>query len=254
MLRLFPQLREDPERLQRLVEDHYLMLARDTLDCFVMPGFTGENTRELLRVSGVEHLLEAGKAGRGVIMIISHFGRFFMLGPGLKLAGVEFGMLTTMPDERHPYYDAVDRWYISTKLRNTQLFSRGTWVTTVDDPRRIYKTLRSGEIMLIALDGNETTSRKRYEFPFLNGTLSLPEGIVRIAEKTGAKLAYAAAIDGGRAVDIVVHPLPDEPVAALGAAVRLLERDLLVHPSQWWQWGGVDALWRPGGISSTEEP
>jgi lauroyl/myristoyl acyltransferase len=177
-------------------------------------------------------------------MIISHFGRFFMLGPGLKFAGLEFGMLTTMADERHPSYDTIDRWYVSTKLYNTQLFSRGTWITTGDDIRRVYRCLQGGEIMLIALDGNETNNPARMEYPFCKGTLSLPGGIVRIAEKTGAKMVYASTIDNGVGVTITLSALPDTPQEAMQAAVALLEQDMCNGPWHWWQLAVSEAFWR----------
>jgi len=253
MSALFPDLAQDPLRLQTLLLNYYQMMARDMLDCFLMPGFTPAKVAGQIRVHGVENLLDAKAAGRGVLMIISHFGRFFMLGPGLKFAGVEFGMFTTMVDERHPHYDAIDRWYIATKLQNTQLFSRGTWVTTGDDGRRLYRTLQAGEIMLFALDGNESTSGARVEFPFCGGTLSLPEGLVRVAAKTGAKLVYAEAVDRGIEVDITLHPLPDDPVDGVAAAVGLLEKRLAAVPWQWWQWAGVGALWRPAVVGAAGE-
>lgn len=245
MLAVFPALAHDPLRLQTLLLNYYQMMARDMLDCFRMPGFTPAKVAGQIRVHSVETLIAAKAAGRGVIMIISHFGRFFMLGPGLKFAGVEFGMFTTVVDERHPSYDAIDRWYIATKLHNTQLFSRGTWVTTGDDGRRLYRSLQAGEIMLFALDGSESTSNSRVEFPFCGGTLSLPEGLVRVAARTGAKLVYAAAVDSGVGVDITIHALPDDPVAGLGAAVQLLEQDFLAAPWQWWLWAALAFFWRP---------
>lgn len=253
LLKVFPELGDQTGRLEAIVRQHFQMMARDTLDCFAMPRFTADNCRSLIRVEGADALISARDCGRGVILVISHFGRFFMLGPGLNFQGIEFGMLTTMPDERHPSYDPVDRWYISTKLRNTQEFTRGSWITTVHDPRRIYRALRSGEIILIALDGNETISHKRLDFPFLDGQLSLPEGIVRIAAKTGAKLVYAAAFDRDPGVEIRLKTLPDDPLEAMYGAVALLENDLTDHPAQWWQWPVLDAFWRPESASCREE-
>lgn len=223
---------------------YYQMMARDTLDCFRMPNFTPGNTNNLIRVNNAEVLATAKSAGKGVIMIISHFGRFFMLGPGLKLSGLEFGMLTTVVDERNPYYDHIGRWYINTKLRNTQAFSRGTWTTTGDDPRRIYRALKEGEIILIALDGIESNSNSRISFPFLGGILSLPEGIVRIAAKTGAKLVYAATVEHGHGVEINIYDLPDNPQEAMGVAVGIFERDIIANPWHWWQWLALGALWQ----------
>lgn len=226
---------------------YYQMMACDMLDCFRMPGFTPGNTSNLIRVNNAEALTTAKAAGKGVIMIISHFGRFFMLGPGLKLHGLEFGMLTTIVDESNQHYDDIGRWYINTKLRNTQIFSRGTWTTTGDDPRRIYRALKEGEIMLIALDGNASNSKSRVAFPFLGGTLSLPEGIVRIAAKTGAKLVYAATVDHGHGVEINIYNLPDDPLEAMRSAVEIMERDIMAYPWHWWQWIGLGALWQKTG-------
>jgi len=221
------------------------MMARDTLDCFRMSGFKPGNTKKLIRVNNAEVLAAAKAAGKGVIMVIGHFGRFFMLGPALKFSGLEFGMLTTIIDERNPAYDATGRWYINTKLRNTQNFSRGTWVTVGDDPRRIYRALRGGEILSVALDGTETNSRSRISFPFLGGMLSLPEGIVRIAEKTGARLVYLATVENGHGVEINCYDLPDDPQEAVRVAVGILERDIITYPWHWWQWMGLGALWHP---------
>ncbi len=246
MTQLFPEQAQKTAWLETQICRHFQMMARDMLDCFRMPKFTREKNSEELRVNNVEKLIEARDSGRGVIMIISHFSRFFMLGPGLKFSGVQFGMLTTMVDDSHPYYDAVDRWYISTKLHNTQMFSRGSWITTADDPRKIFRALKSGEIILIALDGNETSSPKRLSFPFCGGELSLPEGIVRIAEKTGARLIYAGTSDRGRGVDITLHSLPDNPHEALRTAVGILEQELQKNPWQWWLWPGLKPLWLPG--------
>lgn len=245
----FPKLVNNEKLLKDILRQHFQMLARDTLDCFYMPRFTAENTGSLIKVKNISILSQAREAGCGVIMIISHYGRFFMLGPGLKFAGEEFAMLTTMVDDRHPSYDAVDRWYIAKKLQHTQMFSKGTWITTADDTRKIYRCLKGGEILLIAMDGNETTSRNRAVFPFAGGTLSLPEGIIRIASATGAKLVYAATREKGEGVEISLYPLPDDSEAALRGAVRILEQDLSLNPWQWWQWGGLDAFWKPGNAS-----
>jgi len=232
MTRLLTDSAGDPANINRQCRLHYKMLARDTLDCFLMPCFTAENCRRFIRVHNPELLKQARKPGRGVIMVISHFGRFFMLGPGLCFAGINFAMLTTVVDERHPTYDAIDRWYMSTKLHNTQFFSGGSWITTADDPRKIYRSLRSGEILLIALDGNETNSSERFEQQFLGGTLSLPGSIIRIAKTTGARLVYAVTKDSdyGCGVEISFHDLPCQPEDALALSVRRLEDDLREPP------------------------
>jgi len=245
LTQLIPALTLYPLKINEQVIKHYQMLAKDTLDCFIMPRMTAANTEKFIKVKNIDVLRNAQQAGCGVIMIISHFDRFFMLGPGLNFAGIEFAMLTTVVDDRHPSYDKIDRWYMAKKLRNTQKFSRGTWITTADDPRKVYRCLRSGEIVLIAMDGNETTSLNRVSFPFLGGTLSLPGGIRRIASGTGARLVYAAVHSGGASVEIRLHELSNDPNAAFSQSVKLLEHDIAHTPSKWWLWNCAQPLWRP---------
>lgn len=240
---LMPELASSRSVLIEQCQKHYQMLARDTLDCYLMPRFTSENTCHLFKVSNAEILNRAKAAGKGVIMIITHYDRFFMLGPGLNFAGIEFAMLTTVVDERHPSYDKIDRWYMAKKLRNTQMFSRGTWITTADDPRKVYRSLRSEEIVLIAMDGNETNSTNRVTFPFLGGALSLPDGIRRIAARTGAKLVYAAIHSRAEIVEIRLHALSDNPHAALLQSVKLFEQDIIQNPSHWWLWNCAQTIW-----------
>lgn len=245
-LAIHPHLAQQPEHLQERLAHYFEMMAKDMLDCFLMPSFTSKKANDLIRVTGIENITAAQSAGKGVILVISHYGRFFMLGPGLHFAGQKFGMFTTVVDERHPHYDPIDRWYIATKLFNTQLFSLGSWITTGDDQRKIYRALQAGEVVLIALDGTETNSPTRHNFPFLGGTLSLPEGIVRIATKTGARMVYVATIDRGQGVEINVHPLPEDPLAGLAKAVQILEQDVTSFPWQWWQWAALGSLWQAG--------
>ncbi|MCK9172754.1 lysophospholipid acyltransferase family protein [Desulfuromonas thiophila] len=255
MAQMLPDLATNDALLRRQARRYWRMLACDTLDGFRMPGFNRCNTRNQIELQGIEALARAQADKRGVILVISHFGRFFMLAPGLGLAGYPFAMLTTVVDERHPSYDATDRWHIATKLRHALDFSAGDWITTGDDPRRIYRCLRDGQTVLIALDGNETNNPQRIEFPFLGGTLSLPESIVRIARATGARLVYAATRDQSRGagVRIELYDLPDDPQQALAAAVQQLESDLRQTPWQWWLWPAAAALWRPGQPSSSAE-
>lgn len=235
-------------RLDACLDAYACTMSRDKLDCFFMPRFGKEKPGEFIKVEGLEHLDQAKANGTGVVLIISHFGRFFMLGPALGLNGHPFGMLTTVVDERHPSYDPVDRWYMQHKLANTQMFSRDDWITTLDSHRRIFRTLGEGKVLLMALDGGETNSEKYVQFPFMGGTLTLPGGIVRVATATAAKLVYAAVYENADdfGVTVRIYPLPDAPLVAMAKAVEILEEDLKEMPWQWWMWPSLDHLWKAG--------
>jgi len=246
MARLLPELAADPQRRAQAVAAYGALMARDKVDCFYMPRFEHEGCGNLIRLAGAEHLAAARDMGRGVILVISHFGRFFMLGPGLGLNGFPFAMLTTMVDERNRGYDAVELAYMKAKMANTLRYSQGEWVTTADDFRRVFRLLRDGRILLMAMDGLETNSDQKLQVPFFGGTLQLPAGIVRIAERSGAKLVYAAVRDVAHdcGVTIGIHPLPDDPAQALAESVTILERDVRATPWHWWQWPLLPMMWR----------
>ncbi len=243
LLKVYPNLGNDRKHLDRLVLRYFQMMAKDTLDCLLFPRFTATTIGDLIHIVNLDVLTRARNAGKGVILIVGHFGRTFMLMPGLGLSDHEVGFLYTAVDEKNPSIDPTELKYLRTKLQNGRLFSNSTWVTTYDNPRKIYRALHSGEIFTIAFDGTETSSKLRLEFEFLGGTLSLPKSILRVAAKTGAKLVFATAFDKEMGVEIILQPLPDEPYAAMCEAVRLLEQDVITYPWQWRLWSGIDMLW-----------
>ncbi len=253
MVRLFPRLTDDPAGLAILLERHFMLMAKSTLDCFQMQRLDPESAGRLIAVRGIDHLARARAAGRGVIIIISHFGRVSLLGPGLGYSGQRSGMLTTMVDQRNPHLDSIDRWFHSTNAANIQSHLGGPWITTGDSPRLIYQSLKAKEAIIIVMDGLETNSEARASLPFLGGTLSLPGGILRIASKTGASMVYASTLDREVGTEINLHSLPDDPEAGLAEAVRIFERDLEAEPWQWWLWEALDAMWQVDARNSDEQ-
>lgn len=261
MCQVFPALRDDPARLRHYLRLRGAMIARDSLDGYYMPRFRSEPAAGFLAATGLEHLAAAGAAGRGTILVLSHFGRLCMLGPVLGLNGVAFCTLTA--DVRAAVaLDAVDREFTTTKLANAVAFGKQAWLTTSGSPRPLYRALTEGKTVLVAMDGG-STGTARLTFPFLGGTLSLPTGILRLAQATGARLVYASAADnpatGG--VTASIHPLPDDPAMAVERAVTILEQDIRRWPWQWAMWAVLPALWRgaaspmpPGSFIPQEPP
>lgn len=243
MTKVFPMLAQDPARLGQYLIRYHQFRARDVLDCFTMPRLTAENAENFLRVNNLDLLENARSCGKGVILGLPHFGRYFMLGPALRFRGQGFGLLSTDLGDDNPHYDPIELEYVRAKLKNGHDFCRGTWVTTEGDQRRFCRALQAGETMLIAFDGLETNSQSRLTFPFLGGTLALPGGVVRIMSKTGAKMVYVSVAEQGYELEMTVHTLPDDPLQSLAAAVKLFERDVAERPWLWFQWTAIAALW-----------
>jgi KDO2-lipid IV(A) lauroyltransferase len=241
----FPAL--DEARVERCVNEHFTMLARELTDAFKMRHLSVAAGQRLARPApGALDVLRAARAGgRGVIIAMGHYGRVNMLLLGLALAGERLGMLTMVSDQRNPQLDAVDRPYIDAKIRALLAFTGGPWVTLADDLRRLYDALHAGQTLVILLDAYlpEHPERK-LTAPFLGGTLRVSRGIERLARKTGASVLYGCARERGVGVEAELRPLrPRQDSGWLGAAIAELENDIIAAPGRWWQWGLLSALW-----------
>lgn len=227
--------------------EYFRMMSRELLDIFCLlrlgPGHLGLGRP--LELVGLEHLQEAEAGGRGVIIVMSHYGRPVMLSTALGLAGFTIGFLSQAVDERNTVLTSVDRRYLRFKCDRTVAQAGGRWITTMDDLRVLYKALREGETIIIMQDVCEPDLARRITVPFLGGILGIPPGILRLATNTGARLVYGSAHDQHSGVRAEIRPLPICPQAAVMAAVGELEKDVRNAPWQWWQWAAFDSLWEP---------
>jgi lauroyl/myristoyl acyltransferase len=242
---LSPESMVDQNRVDEFLFQRARMMAFDHLDCYIMPKLFSQKHAIPITLRGDQHLKTAQEKGSGVILLISHFGRFFMLGPGLGLNQYPFAMLTTPITADNPAYAHPGTFqYWHQKLTNTLAFSGDEHIVTSDPLKRIFRLLKQNKIVLIAFDGTETNSPDKLTVPFFQQTLSLPMGALRVAEKSNAQLIYAATHNAkkGHGVEIKFHPLPQQPLAAIKEAVTILEKELTQEPWYWWQWPALNTL------------
>lgn len=237
---LFPQ--HSPWARIGVALRHFVMKDWECLDAFVMArGRAGD----LVRVEGVATLCRAQAEGKGVILVMAHFGRVNLHGLGLALAGQELGMLTQAVDERNLNLDAIERAYLERKAATLHAYMRGRWVTLGGNLRELYRGLEHGETIIILLDAYAPGWEKHaIRAPFLGGFLALPSGILRLAGRTGARLVYGWTVPESFRVRCFLAALPEEPEAAFREAARRLEENVRRWPWLWWQWPIAGAVWQ----------
>ncbi len=244
LTKVFPRLADNPRHLEHLVQRHFQMLARETLDVFRMPRIGQQDGIELMRLTDIAPLAQAEAEGKGTILIMSHYSRLNMLLLRVALAGHPLGMLTVDISERNPALSPVDRRFLQRKVGNLLSHIGGRWVTLGDDMRGLYKGLKQGETIVMLMDAYNPQFQLNRSYPFLGGRLRLADGIERIAARTGARLLYGSVHEQGWRLNVELTRLPDDPAEAMGAAVALLENKVREMPWQWWQWGIIDRLWK----------
>ena len=229
------------EQLDTWTRAHFGMLARETLDVYRLPGLSRQSSFPWGKLEAAELL--GDDSGQGKIIVMAHMGRPVLLSTALGLAGLSIGMLSQVVDARNPNLDEPTRGFLLHKMNHVVRLSGGRWVTTADNLRVMYDALQQGESIIIMMDLVEPDLRRRMSFPFLGGQLHLPPGIVRIAQRVGARLYYGRALDRGAKASCSVVPLPLDPVLALRVATQLLEADVKEVPWQWWQWNNFQLMW-----------
>lgn len=222
----------------------WAMFARERLESYRLAHMTADDFLAQVTLTGAQDAHQAVAAGHGAVLIMAHFGRPVMLCSALAHTGLHIGMLTGSVDE-HTLVDPVDLWYHQVGMRNTLLHAKGRWVTLSDNLRLLYQALKEGEIIIIMMDV-PSAAAGNVSFPFLQGTLNLPQGVLRLVNKTGAKLLYGSATEiADHRVAAHIQRLNDNPEVAFREAVALFEQDVKKAPAQWWQWNNLPSLWSP---------
>ncbi|MBU0593622.1 MAG: hypothetical protein KKH74_07795 [Gammaproteobacteria bacterium] len=250
---------KDPAQREDWVRHYCKMMSREVMDAFFMSRLNQDNSTSLVSIppDSLALMRSLREEERGIIVVMAHYGRLNLLLLALAMAGYDLGMLTIAVDERNPDLSPVDRAYLGGKVAALQKQIRGRWVSLGDNLRGLYQGLKSGEIIIILMDAYHTgQDDNRIELPFLGGHLNVSEGIVRLAEKTGARMIYGAVRDPlpsetGKAswqAVATLRPLPEEPAEALKQSVAWLEQDVQEMPWLWWHWNILDYIWKPAVV------
>ncbi len=240
--RLLPRL--SPLRRAEILVRYFVMRSWECLDAFVLMA-DARRAASLVEISGLEILRQARSSGRGVILVMAHFGRINLHALGLARAGERLGMLT-MAIDGNPDLDPVERDYLRAKAASLHRYLGGSWIRLGGSLRQLYRDLEQGEVVVILLDAYVPGWERRVaKFSFFDGRLALPTGILRLAKRTGARLVYAGALQQGFRVRGYLKPLPSAPEAGFQAALCCLEHDIRQFPWLWWQWNLMSQIFTP---------
>ncbi len=172
------------------VRNTFVQYAMNAIDVFLFPSLTREKTAEMVEYLGMEHIEEARKAGKGVILLHAHFGNEEFLMPAIgfaadcrvnQLASRWEPALDDSPANRLP--NLARRYAFRMRIRYRETLPV-RFIYIDRGVKGAYSALRNNEILLLAADGREGSNW--VEVNFLGRTAIYSEGPMRIALKTGA--------------------------------------------------------------------
>jgi lauroyl/myristoyl acyltransferase len=187
------------------------------------------------RIEGREHLDRALGGGKGVIVITAHLGPWEIAGACLASLGYRIHTVA-LP---HP------------SNRVTRFFSkrRAEWgihdYPFGESIPPLLRALRMNEIVVLLVDRNY--SARGITLPFLGRDVTLPDGHIILAKRTGAALLPASCYyENKRSVTIRIEdPVRvegaiDDPAAIGVGCLHRIERHIRMHYEQWF---AFDHLW-----------
>ena len=219
----------DPSKARLIARRCYRVFGRTHLEYFGLPALHRRSVLETIQVDGLEHLEAAKARGKGIILLMSHFGNWEMLGLMGNHLGLEVNLL--VGDLSNPGVDeAMNRLRERLGLK---ILRRGMAL------RETLKLLRSGGTVLFP--GDQEARWHGVTVPmFGRATLTHP-GAAHFAVKSGAAILMGFPIREGASFRMRFLPpiLPEEgsgkeQILDLTARhVAALESVVRDHPEQW---------------------
>ena len=191
------------------------------------PNINRQNISELIRYEGLEHYLEAKKAGRGILFATAHFGNW-------ELSAFAHALMT---EPMHIMIRPLDNPGIDRLVEDRRQLSGNHLIVKWDGARAVLRALHQNEAVGVLIDQN--TSLQEGVFVDFFGTPACANSVfAKIAAKTGAAVILGFAIWSEREGKYILkfHP----PLEISGDAAEdtrrlhaVLEKVIREDPGQW---------------------
>lgn len=175
-------------RTREIARDTFNNILRSAIEVLWYPKLTEPMSRRLFTLEGVEHLDEALKLKRGVVLLHGHFGNAHLIMPAIGYRGYPLSQMGSRnPPEpvTGPFAGIINRIRRTSyeiKLRYKEALPVN-FIYTDRSMRDAYRRLENNEIIAIALDGREGTHGT--EFDFLGGKAIFYTGAMNLIQRTG---------------------------------------------------------------------
>jgi len=221
----------DPARIEQVARQIFRNQARNYFDLFRVASLSADQIRGLVTLHGLENIDQALAAGNGAVMFTAHYGNLDVAGQVFSLSGYP---LTVVAERLKP--EKLYQYVASLRA------SKGLKLIPSDDfLRPLFRALRNNEIIGLAADRNLTGTGTTIEF--FGAPALLPDGHVRLAQRTGAKLLPAFSL---RRPDNTFEAFAEPAFsvedsgdaerdvrAGMARLLAVLEKYIGEHPEQW---------------------
>ena len=220
-----------PRERVRVGRRSYVNFAKSMVEMTSLDRLDAQRVRELVRLSGKEHIDAALAGGRGVIVVTGHFGSWELLGAAAVAYGLPVDFI--VGEQTNSLVDD----YINDLRRSAGIgvIQRGMTV------RGVFESLRKNRVVAILAD--QDARRAGIFVDFFGIPASTHDGAAQFAWKTGCPLVFCAIARGpGETHEAWFEPpvYPDTEADRAGETRRLtalmtkaLEEAIRKHPDHY---------------------
>jgi len=233
-LRLAFGSRLDQKEMDRLYYGFLANMGRGSMEALALRSLPDRFFHNI-EVTGLDHLDEALKKGKGVIAVSAHLGNFALIGRKLSLLGYRFNYLVRNPHNR--WSERMFRW----------LGETGGVKLIPDKPKnlclkRSIECLKNGEILFILSDVSALSGG--IDVDFFGHQVPTFKGPVTLSMRSGAALLPMFIVwDGKGGQEIIIEPslplmregrLEEDIRKTTSHIAKLVEGYIEKYPAQWW--------------------
>jgi KDO2-lipid IV(A) lauroyltransferase len=234
--------RSDIDQLARLnFENHFI----DQYLIFSFPKLRAENISRYVTFEGLEHLDEALKTGRGVIIIHGHLGPRLLSTFALGLIGYKMNQIEGPIIEGLSFlgrYCARQKICLERKIP-------ANFINVQKFMRPVFNAIKRNECVMISGDGMgaKKFTGRQYAVTFLGHKVKFPGGPVSLAARTGAILMPLFTVNSGldekyqviigEQISVIYGQIGEsELIRNLEKFVTIFEKEVIRYPHLWHFW------------------
>jgi Kdo2-lipid IVA lauroyltransferase/acyltransferase len=218
---------KSPAERRAIADEVFLSIARLIWVFARFPKINRQNIQKWIRYDGLEHYLEAKKAGRGILFATAHFGNW-------ELSAFAHALMT---EPMHIMIRPLDNPGIDKLVEDRRQLSGNHLIIKWDSARAVLRALHQNEAVGVLIDQN--TSPEEGVFVDFFGTPACANvAFAKIAAKTGAAVIPGFAVWSEAEGKYILKFYPPLEISGDGAEDTrrlhaVLEQVIREHPGQW---------------------
>jgi len=220
------------EEIVKLSKACFQQLGESIVEYARFPLDLRKENEKRVRIEGLEHLLEARKKGKGIILLSGHFGNWELLGITLADLGFPFHVVARRLD--NPFLNA---WVIRRRSMTGNKVIEKKQAT-----KAVLTLLKSGESVGFLLDQNARSGEGVF-VPFFNRPACTSKSVAVIALRRGVSVLPLFIIrqGGGQHRICIEKELPiirtgqteEDIIENTAQYTWIIENKIREHPEQW---------------------